>query len=251
MKPEPTTLAQLGQVVPPPSSPEEAILERVPNPHQDTDYLIRFAVPEFTSICPVTKQPDFAHIVIDYVPDGWLVESKSLKLFMASFRNHGAFHEDCTIYIGKRLGTELQPRWLRIGGYWYPRGGIPIDVFWQTGSLPTGVWLPDQGRSALPWARLKYPHWPSWFPAWSISDSRHRGLFDAFRGIIAARHVSKLEPDAEKSKPVFGRHHGRSRWIMPPVLRAPSRPETCFMPRQETTAIFGLRGIKSVSPCLR
>ena len=128
-----------------PESPETAILERVPNPHPDTDYVARFAVPEFTSICPVTGQPDFAHLVIDYVPDRWLVESKSLKLYLGAFRNHGAFHEDCTVGVGKRLVELLAPRYFRIGGYWYPRGGIPIDVFWQTGVLPSGVWLPDPG----------------------------------------------------------------------------------------------------------
>jgi 7-cyano-7-deazaguanine reductase len=130
------------------ASPEEAVLERVPNPHPDTLYLARFTVPEFTSLCPVTGQPDFAHLVIDYAPAGWLVESKSLKLYLASFRNHGAFHEDCTVAIGRRLVAELAPTWLRIGGYWYPRGGIPIDVFWQSSPVPEGLWLPDQGVAA-------------------------------------------------------------------------------------------------------
>ena len=138
-------LSQLGRDSAVPNSPDEAVLERVPNPHKDTDYLVRFTVPEFTSICPVTGQPDFAHLVLDYAPDQWLVESKSLKLYLTSFRNHGAFHEDCTVGIGRRLVDELAPRWLRIGGYWYPRGGIPIDVFWQHGELPSGLWLPDQG----------------------------------------------------------------------------------------------------------
>ena len=139
------TPLQLGQASALPRSPEEAKLDRVPNPHPDTDYLARFTVPEFTSLCPVTGQPDFAILVIDYVPGPWLVESKSLKLYMHSFRDHGAFHEDCTVAIGKRLAELLEPRYLRIGGYWYPRGGMPIDVFWQTGKLPTGVWLPDPG----------------------------------------------------------------------------------------------------------
>lgn len=138
-------LSQLGRGSAAPNSPQEAVLERVPNPHKDTNYLVRFTVPEFTSICPVTGQPDFAHLVLDYVPDQWLVESKSLKLYLTSFRNHGAFHEDCTVGIGRRLVDELAPRWLRIGGYWYPRGGMPIDVFWQHGKLPSGLWLPDQG----------------------------------------------------------------------------------------------------------
>jgi 7-cyano-7-deazaguanine reductase len=140
-----SNLSQLGREAAVPTSPESAVLERVPNPHPDSLYVTRFTIPEFTSICPVTGQPDFAHLVIDYVPDQWLVESKSLKLFATSFRNHGAFHEDCTVYIGKRLVELLDPRWLRIGGYWYPRGGIPIDVFWQWKELPAGVWAPDQG----------------------------------------------------------------------------------------------------------
>lgn len=138
-------LSQLGASVAMPQSPEEAVLERVPNPHPDTHYAARFTAPEFTSLCPVTGQPDFAHLVIDYVPDQWLLESKSLKLYLASFRNHGAFHEDCTVAIGKRIAALVQPHYLRIGGYWYPRGGIPIDVFWQTGTPPLDVWLPDQG----------------------------------------------------------------------------------------------------------
>jgi 7-cyano-7-deazaguanine reductase len=138
-------LSQLGQHIVQPTSPEAAVLERVPNPHSDTLYLARFTAPEFTSLCPVTGQPDFAHIVIDYAPGDWLVESKSLKMYLTAFRNHGAFHEDCTVAIGTRIADLLQPKWLRIGGYWYPRGGIPIDVFWQTGTPPEGLWLPDQG----------------------------------------------------------------------------------------------------------
>ncbi len=136
---------QLGHDAALPTSPDEARLDRVPNPHADTRYLARFTAPEFTSLCPVTGQPDFAHLVIDYVPGEWLVESKSLKLYLASFRNHGAFHEDCTVAIGRRLADLLQPHWLRIGGYWYPRGGIPIDVFWATGPQPGDLWIPDQG----------------------------------------------------------------------------------------------------------
>lgn len=138
-------LTQLGRQTDAPASPEQAVLERIPNPHPDTLYTVRFVQPEFTSLCPVTGQPDFAHIVIDYAPDAWLVESKSLKLYLGSFRNHGAFHEACTIDIAKKLVGTLAPRWLRIGGYWYPRGGMPIDVFWQTGEAPAGLWLPDQG----------------------------------------------------------------------------------------------------------
>jgi len=129
---------QLGRAVPWPKTPEQAQIDGVPNPQAGTDYLVRFAVPEFTSICPVTGQPDFAHLVIDYVPGKWLVESKSLKLYLASFRNIGGFHEECTVAIGKTLAALLKPKFLRIGGYWYPRGGMPIDVFWQTGRVPSG-----------------------------------------------------------------------------------------------------------------
>ena len=136
---------QLGQQTQLPESPEQAVLERVANPHSDTHYVARFTAPEFTSLCPVTGQPDFAHLMIDYVPAGWLVESKSLKLYLAAFRNHGAFHEDCTVAIGKRIAELLEPHFLRIGGYWYPRGGMPIDVFWQTGAPPKDLWLPDTG----------------------------------------------------------------------------------------------------------
>lgn len=139
---------QLGRNVEAPLGPEHAVLDPVPNPHPDTNYVARYVAPEFTSLCPVTGQPDFAHLVIDYVPDQWLVESKSLKLYLTSFRNHGAFHEGCTIDIAKKIIATIAPRWLRIGGYWYPRGGIPIDVFWQSGNPPEGVWLPDQGVPA-------------------------------------------------------------------------------------------------------
>ncbi len=138
-------LHALGHSVAMPDHPDEAVLERVPNPQAGTNFVARFTVPEFTSVCPVTNQPDFAHLVIDYVPGSWLVESKSLKLYLLGFRNHGAFHEDCTVRIGKDLVKLLKPKWFRIGGYWYPRGGIPIDVFWQTGTVPKGTWVPDQG----------------------------------------------------------------------------------------------------------
>jgi 7-cyano-7-deazaguanine reductase len=138
-------LTLLGRETHQPGAPEEAVLERVPNPHPDTRYCVRFVAPEFTSLCPITGQPDFAHLVLDYVPAKWLVESKSLKLFLTSFRNHGAFHEACTVGIAKRVLALLEPEWLRIGGYWYPRGGIPIDIFFQTAAPPEGVWIPDQG----------------------------------------------------------------------------------------------------------
>ncbi|WP_051625963.1 preQ(1) synthase [Kozakia baliensis] len=137
-------LSQLGKHAVPPDSPEKATLERVPSPHRGRQYVVRFTAPEFTSLCPVTGQPDFAHIVIDYIPNEWIVESKSLKLYLTSFRNHGAFHEDCSVTIATKLVEVLSPVWLRIGAYWYPRGGIPIDVFWQTGAPPESVWIPAQ-----------------------------------------------------------------------------------------------------------
>jgi 7-cyano-7-deazaguanine reductase len=144
-KSTPRDLKQLGAKSALPASPDEALLEKVANPHPRQTYLVRFTAPEFTALCPITGQPDFAHLVIDYVPGEWLVESKSLKLYLGAFRNHGAFHEDCTLAVARRVVETIAPKWLRIGGYWYPRGGIPIDVFYQTGVPPEGLWLPDQG----------------------------------------------------------------------------------------------------------
>jgi 7-cyano-7-deazaguanine reductase len=138
-------LTHLGRASAIAASPDEAKLDYVPNPRPGRPYLVRFAAPEFTSLCPVTGQPDFAHLVIDYAPDALIVESKSLKLFLAAFRNHCGFHEEVTVGIAERLHAEMKPLWLRIGGYWYPRGGMPIDVFWQSGEPPAGLWLPDQG----------------------------------------------------------------------------------------------------------
>ena len=138
-------LQQLGGHSALPNSPDEAVLESVENPQADVDYVVRFTAPEFTSLCPMTAQPDFGHMMIDYIPNKKLVESKSLKLYLGSFRNHGAFHEDCTISIARRIIDEIEPKWLRIGGYWYPRGGIPIDLFYAYGEIPKGVWVPDQG----------------------------------------------------------------------------------------------------------
>jgi 7-cyano-7-deazaguanine reductase len=142
----PTTAPlHLGRQSTLPASPQEAVLDYVANPRVGTLFLVRFAAPEFTSLCPITAQPDFAHLVIDYAPGTSIVESKSLKLFLGSYRNYAGFHEDVTVGIGQRLFTEMEPLWLRIGGYWYPRGGMPIDVFWQSGAAPEGLWVPDQG----------------------------------------------------------------------------------------------------------
>jgi 7-cyano-7-deazaguanine reductase len=137
-------LTLLGQQASQPTSPDNAKLERVRNSASGRHYIVRLTCPEFTSICPLTGQPDFAHIMIDYIPSDWIVESKSFKLLMVSYRNHGAFHEACTMEIATKLMTLLDPVWLRIGAYWYPRGGIPIDIFWQSAAPPPSVWVPPQ-----------------------------------------------------------------------------------------------------------
>ena len=140
-------LTQLGRSVGLPASPDQARLESVPNPHPGEDYVIRFTAPEFTTLCPITGQPDFAHFVMDYVPGRAILESKSFKLYLMSFRNHSGFHEDTTLTIGKKVAAVIKPKYLRFAGFWYPRGGIPIDIFWHTGQLPAGLWLPDPGVS--------------------------------------------------------------------------------------------------------
>lgn len=144
-----SNLTQLGKSAHIPASPEAAVLERVANPHPGSLYLARFQAPEFTSLCPVTGQPDFARLVIDYAPGEWIVESKSVKLFLQSFRNHAAFHEECTLTVAKRIAAITEPRWLRIAGFWNARGGIPIDVFWQTGEPPAGLITPGFNDNAF------------------------------------------------------------------------------------------------------
>jgi len=125
------------------TNPHQNILEGVKNPHLDIDYSIKLTCPEFTSICPITSQPDFAHIIIDYVPNQKIIESKSLKLYLFSYRNHGAFHEDCTVQIGKDIIATIKPKWLRISGFWFPRGGIPIDIFFENGTLPKNIFIKE------------------------------------------------------------------------------------------------------------
>lgn len=138
-------LTQLGRPSPVPDSPDAAVVETVANPEVNELYVVRLTAPEFTTLCPVTGQPDFAHLVVDYVPAARLVESKSFKLYLASFRNHRGFHEACTLAVAGKIRAAVAPQWLRIAGYWYPRGGIPIDVFYQTGAPPAGLWLPETG----------------------------------------------------------------------------------------------------------
>ena len=137
----------LGRKVALPDSPEKAVLDRIENENSANKFTVRFTCPEFTALCPITGQPDFAHFVLDYIPDGWLIESKSLKLYLSSFRNVGVFHEDCTVRIAKRVVDEVAPAWLRLSGFWYPRGGIPIDVWYQTSSPPNDLYIPDPGVS--------------------------------------------------------------------------------------------------------
>ena len=136
-------LSALGNHSEIPMKPDKNILEKIDNPKIGIKYSIRLTCPEFTSICPVTSQPDFAYLIIDYVPDKFIVESKSFKLYLLGYRNHGAFHEDCTVSLAQDIVDLLSPKWLRIAGYWYPRGGIPIDIFWQTGEKPTNLFLPE------------------------------------------------------------------------------------------------------------
>ena len=129
-------LTQLGSQVAWPRSPDEAVLETFPNPHPGSLYVVRLTAPELTALCPITGQPDFATLVVDYVPAEKLVESKSFKLFLGSFRNEGTFHEACTVYIHDRLRDALAPRYLRVVGLWHARGGITIDVAVHSGALP-------------------------------------------------------------------------------------------------------------------
>jgi 7-cyano-7-deazaguanine reductase len=144
-KPSVAGLTQLGAQSEIPTDPLSAKLEVIPAPYTFgiNSYVARFTAPEFTSLCPKTGQPDFAHLVMDYIPDAHLIESKSLKLFLFSFRNYGSFHEHCTMLIADRLVEAIKPHWFRMSAFWYPRGGIPIDIFWQTGTPPQGVYIPS------------------------------------------------------------------------------------------------------------
>jgi 7-cyano-7-deazaguanine reductase len=137
--------AELGKASTQPASPDLAKLDAIPWQNHETmpAPCLRFTLPEFTSLCPVTGQPDFAHVTIDYIPRDFLIESKSLKLFANSFRSHAAFHELTTIAIAYRFMQAAKPNWLRVFALWYPRGGIPIDVFWQNEEPPKGYHIPE------------------------------------------------------------------------------------------------------------
>jgi 7-cyano-7-deazaguanine reductase len=147
-----TELTQLGNKIELPTHPDKAILERIVIKNTDVrKAIVRFNCPEFTSLCPVTGQPDYCRFTIDYLPINFLVESKSLKLFLGSFRQHGGFHEDITATIGTRFQKACEPQWIRVVGVWYPRGGISIDVFWEEGDpgnvrIPKVLIPPHMGR---------------------------------------------------------------------------------------------------------
>lgn len=127
-------LTQLGQKTPLPEHPDKAVLERITIKNiAIRKSVVRFNCPEFSSLCPVTGAPDYAHFTIDYIPINFLVESKSLKLFLGSFRSNGGFHEDITATIATRFQKACDPKWIRVVGIWFPRGGISIDTFWEDG----------------------------------------------------------------------------------------------------------------------
>jgi 7-cyano-7-deazaguanine reductase len=132
-------LTHLGKQSPIERDPNNVILDRIVNPSPALLYSCRFTAPEFTSLCPKTGQPDFATMVIDYVPNKFLLESKSLKLLLFAYRDRGDFHEKCTTEIGERIYNTIEPHWFRIAGFWNARGGISIDVVWEAGNLPNGV----------------------------------------------------------------------------------------------------------------
>lgn len=115
------------------------LLEKIPNAHPENDYFVKFNCPEFTSLCPKTGQPDFATIYISYIPDQYIVESKSLKLYLFSYRNHGDFHEDCVNMIMKDLIKLLSPRYIEVWGKFLPRGGLSIDPYCNYG-IPGTEW---------------------------------------------------------------------------------------------------------------
>jgi 7-cyano-7-deazaguanine reductase len=136
-------LTQLGNKTPLPNSPEEAILEVAP--WHGARIFAQFDCPEWSGLCPVTGQPDYGHIVIDYIPKAHLIESKSLKLFLGSFRNHGCFHEAVVDTIGERLFDVAKPHWLRVSGFFNARGGIAINAIRKWGHIPPGITIPEIG----------------------------------------------------------------------------------------------------------
>jgi 7-cyano-7-deazaguanine reductase len=130
-------LKSLGNATDYPRNYAPQILETFDNPHPGNDYWVRFNCPEFTSLCPITGQPDFATIRIDYLPGRRMVESKSLKLYLFSFRDHGAFHEDCVNVIMKDLIALMDPKYIEVTGFFTPRGGISIHPYCNYGQQGT------------------------------------------------------------------------------------------------------------------
>ena len=128
---------------------DPSVLETFSNKHPENDYFVKFNCPEFTSLCPITGQPDFANIIISYVPDEKLVESKSLKLYLFSFRNHGDFHEDCVNKIMKDLIELMEPKYIEVTGKFLPRGGLSIDPYCNYGK-PGTKW------EEVAWKRMMY-----------------------------------------------------------------------------------------------
>lgn len=135
--PERTESKHLGKKVTYSQEYDPALLEAVDNHHMGNDYWVKLNCPEFTSLCPITGQPDFATIYISYIPDKKIVESKSLKLYLFSYRNHGGFHEDCVNTIMIDLVNLLEPRYLEVWGKFLPRGGISIDPYCNYGKPGT------------------------------------------------------------------------------------------------------------------
>ena len=130
-------LKQLGKQIEYTFDYNKKLLETFENKHSNRDYFVKFNCPEFTSLCPITGQPDFATIYISYIPDVKMVESKSLKLYLFSFRNHGDFHEDCINIIMKDLIKLMEPRYIEVWGKFTPRGGISIDPYANYGKPNT------------------------------------------------------------------------------------------------------------------
>lgn len=130
-------LHHLGKKTDYPTDYAPELLETFDNKHPGNDYWVRFNCPEFTTLCPITGQPDFATLVIDYIPSRKMVESKSLKLYLFSFRNHGDFHEDCVNIVMKDLIRLLEPKYIEVTGLFTPRGGISIHPYCNYGMAGT------------------------------------------------------------------------------------------------------------------
>lgn len=148
-----TLLGNAGVKYPESYSPD--LLETFKNKHRENDYVVTFDCPEFTSLCPKTGQPDFGHIIINYIPDEDMVESKSLKLYLFSFRNHGDFHEDCVNIIMKDLVALMKPRYIEVRGIFMPRGGISIVPFANYGDADHQDIVRERMLAAFPLNKIR------------------------------------------------------------------------------------------------